>query len=201
VRKLLIVLICLGLVACSGSGRRGGDASPVIYDFGAPAARLADAGALEGYAVEIRAPLWFDSLGIAYRLAYADPSRLRDYTRARWAGPPAQLIQQRLMQRLTLVPHGQARTQCVLRIEVDEFSQMFDNARSSRGILQGRLVVLDRQRGRLAAEDVKIEKPATSADAPGGVAALIATVDQLAGQLPGWTESLRRSGRSAACGR
>ncbi|MGE5770211.1 MAG: ABC-type transport auxiliary lipoprotein family protein [Betaproteobacteria bacterium] len=199
-RKVLVLLLCLGLIACSGSGRRGGDAAPVIYDFGAPAARLADAGALEGYALEVRAPLWFDSLGITYRLAYADPSRLRDYTRARWAGPPAQLIQQRLMQRLMLVPHGQARTQCVLRIEIDEFSQVFDTANSSRGVLQGRLVVLDRQRGRLAAEDVKIEKPAASADAPGGVAALIATVDHLAGQLPGWVDSLRRSKPSGACG-
>jgi hypothetical protein len=88
-----------------------------------------------------------------------------------------------------------------LRIEVDEFSQVFDTATSSRGVLQGRLIVLDRQRGRQATEDVKIEMPAASADVSGGVAALIATVDQLAVQLPGWTESLRRSGRSAACGR
>jgi cholesterol transport system auxiliary component len=76
-------------------------------------------------------------MGIEYRLAYSDPARPRDYTRARWAGPPAQLIQQRLIQQLGLMSSGQGKARCVLRIDIDAFNQVFDDPASSRGQLQG----------------------------------------------------------------
>jgi ABC-type uncharacterized transport system auxiliary subunit len=198
-RRLLIILCCFALVACYGTGRKGGGEALAIHDFGPPAERLADSGGLAGFAFEVRAPLWFDSLGIGYRLLYADPSRLRDYTRARWAGPPAQLVQQRLMQKLPLVPHGQARTRCVLRIEIDEFSQLFAAPGESRGVLQGRLIALDRSRGKVDWRDLRIEKPAPSGDSLGAVLALTATVDALAVEIVGWEREERAAGRLGGC--
>lgn len=198
-RYLLVAMLCVALAACYGSGRRGGADALAVHDFGPPAERLADGGRFAGDALEVRAPIWFDSLGIGYRLAYGDPSRLRDYTRARWAGPPAQMIQQRLMQKLPLVPHGQARTRCVVRIEIDEFSQVFDAPDTSRGVLRGRIALLDRGRRQIAGRDLRIEKPAPTPDSTGAVAALAAAVDQLAVDLVGWGAELRTGGSLAGC--
>jgi ABC-type uncharacterized transport system auxiliary subunit len=195
----MMVACCLLLAACYSTGKQGGDSALNVYDFGPPV-RQSPAGALRGeLAVEVRAPLWMDSMGIEYRLLYADPARLRSYTRARWAGPPAQLIQQRMVQQLGLMPAGQGRTRCVLRIDIDAFAQVFDDPATSRGQLRGRTQLLDRNRALLTIYEFRIEKPAPSADSRGGVAALTAAVDQLAVDLEIWEQSVRATGKGVAC--
>ncbi|WP_153146172.1 ABC-type transport auxiliary lipoprotein family protein [Dechloromonas sp. H13] len=195
--RFLIVVCSLVLAACYGTGKRGGDSALAIYDFGPPASSVATQRS--ELAVEVRAPLWFDSLGIEYRLAYAEPGRLRDYTRSRWAGPPAQLVQQRLVQQLGLMPAGQGRTRCVVRIDIDEFSQIFDTPTTSHGVIKGRVQLLDRSRRSLAGYELRIEKPAPSPDARGGVAALTAAVDQLVADILAWEQRLKGGGEAAAC--
>jgi len=199
-RRILTIVCCLFLAACYGAGKRGGYSALAIYDFGPPAIEDPVAPGRRGdLAVEVRAPLWFDSLGIEYRLLYDEPKRLRDYTRSRWAGPPAQMVQQRLIQQLGLMPAGQGRTRCVLRVDIDEFIQIFDTPTSSRGVIQGRVQLLDRSRTSLVGYELQIEKPAASADARGGVAALTVAVDQLVADLLGWEQQLKSSGKAAAC--
>ena len=198
-RRLMMAACCLLLAACYSTGKQGGDSALNVYDFGSPV-RQSPAGALRGeLAVEVRAPLWMDSMGIEYRLLYADPARLRSYTRARWAGAPAQLIQQRMVQQLGLMPAGQGRTRCVLRIEIDAFAQVFDDPATSRGQLRGRAQLLDRNRALLTIYEFRIEKPAPSADSRGGVAALTAAVDQLTVDLENWEQSVRGAGKGATC--
>ena len=199
-RHFLTIVFCLFLVSCYGAGKRGGDSAMAIYDFGPPVVDDRAAPGRRGdLSVEVRAPLWFDSLGIDYRLLYDEPKRLRDYTRSRWAGPPAQLVQQRLIQQLGLMPAGQGRTRCVLRVDIDEFIQIFDTPTTSHGVIQGRVQLLDRSRTRLAGYELRIEKPAASADARGGVAALTVAVDQLIADLLGWEQQLKSSDKAAAC--
>jgi cholesterol transport system auxiliary component len=198
-RHLTMVACCLLLAACYSTGKQGGDSALNVYDFGLPVLQSPAKPLRSELAVEVRAPLWMDSMGIEYRLLYAEPARLRDYTRARWAGPPAQLIQQRLMQQLGLMPAGQGRTRCVLRIDIDAFAQVFDDPVTSRGQLRGRAQLLDRNRALLTAYEFRIEKPAQSADSRGGVAALTAAVDQLTVDLENWEQSLRSTGKGAAC--
>ena len=113
-RWFITLLLCLLVSACFTSGKRGGDVAMATYDFGPAVPRLLAEPRKQALAVEVRAPLWFDSLGIDYRLLYVDAARLREYARARWAGPPAQLIQQRLMQQLDLVRAGQGQARCLL---------------------------------------------------------------------------------------
>lgn len=197
--RILCIFICLFLASCYGTGKRGGDSALVIYDFGPPVENRALSARRSELAVEVRAPLWFDSLGIEYRLLYDEPKRLRDYTRSRWAGPPAQLVQQRLIQQMGLIASGQARTRCVLRVDIDEFIQLFDTPNTSIGMLKGRAQLLDRSRTSLAAYDFRIDKPAASADAQGGVAALTVAVDQLVIDLLNWEQQVKDSGKSAAC--
>lgn len=200
-RIVLTLLLALLLGGCFTSGKRGGERDLAIHDFGAPAASTLLPGGRNGVmAIEVRAPLWMDSLGIHYRLAYADASRLREYARSRWAGPPAQLIEQRLMQRLDLVPSGLLRGKCVWRVELTEFSQVFASPADSEALLLGHVYWLDARRQTLADRRVQIRQPATSADARGGVAALQAGVDRLAGELLAWERELFASGRAGACG-
>lgn len=198
-RWLASVLLSLCLSACFTTGKRGGDTPLAIYDFGPPLSSLLSVPRKQPLALEVRAPLWFDSLGIDYRLAYVDASRLREYARARWAGPPAQLIQQRLSQQLGYVAAGQGQTRCLVRLEITEFSQVFAAADSSRGGLQGRALLLDRSRRQVAELAISLEKPASSADARGGVEALTHTVEQLAIDLLAWEKRLAEGEAARAC--
>lgn len=198
-RWLGMLLLSLLVSACFTSGKRGGDNAMATYDFGPPAVSLLSEPRKQAMAVEVRAPLWFDSLGIDFRLAYADAARLREYSRARWAGPPAQLIQQRLMQQLGLSMAGQAQTRCLLRVEIAEFSQVFSSPNSSKGVLQGRVVLFDRSRRQLAELDLNLEQSASSQDALGGVRALTATVDQLVIDLQAWEKNLIAAGKASSC--
>lgn len=198
-RWLVAILLCLCLSACFTAGKRGGESPLAIYDFGPPPSSLLGVPRKQPIALEVRAPLWFDSLGIDYRLAYADVARLREYARARWAGPPAQMIQQRLSQQLGYAMAGQGQTRCLVRIEITEFSQVFATVESSHGVLHGRVLLLDRSRRQVAELALNLEKSASSADARGGVEALTLTVEQLAIDLLAWERKLAAGEAARAC--
>ena len=198
-RRLLMLACCLALSACYPAGKRGGDSALAVYDFGPPAPISSAIAPRSGLALEVRAPLWMDSLDIGYRLAYAEPARLRDYTRARWAGPPAQLIQQHLLRELGLRPAGQGGSNCVLRVDIDEFVQVFVDATDSHGLVQGRAQLLDRRRSLVKAYEFRIEKPAPTPDSRGGVAALTAAVDQLGRELAAWEKALPGKSGTSDC--
>lgn len=197
-RRLALILLFLGLAGCFTSGKRGTEKGLAIYDLGAPPAPLI-AVRESPLAVEVRAPLWMDGLGVNYRLAYADPTRLREYSMVRWAGPPAQMLQQRLGQQLALAAAGQGRARCLVRIDVSEFTQVFSSPNLSKGVLQGRAYWLDQSRRQLTEQVVAIEKAAASPDSSGGVAALQAVVGQLAADLQAWERKLQASGKLAGC--
>lgn len=198
-RWLVILGVCLSLAGCLTAGRRGGENALAVYDLGPSPGRLFNGERKQAVAVEVRAPLWFDALGIEYRLAYVDPSRLREYGRARWAGPPAQLIQQRLMQQLALSTAGQGRANCILRVDITEFSQIFASPERSKGVLQGRAQWLDRSRTPLAELILDIEKAAPSPDSRGGISALQASIEQLAVDLLAWEKRLFVADKAGGC--
>jgi len=199
-RLILGALLCLLLAGCFTAGKRGGEQALAVYDLGLSPERSEGSPRISPMAIEVRAPLWFDSMGIEYRLAYLDAARLREYGRARWAGPPAQLIQQRLVQQLGFVPHGQSRAGCVLRIDITEFSQVFDTPDASHALLQGSLQWLDRSRTRIAERPINLSGNSPSADARGGVTALTVLVEELTKTISRWEHDLATSGQLKACG-
>ena len=193
---LLLAASLLGGCAISpGNGR-----SPAVYDFGLPSARNGGEGEWPRIALEVVAPPWFDALNVDYRLAYDDPLKQREYSGSRWAGAPGVLLAQRLRQRLGMATSsGNAAASCLLRFELQEFSQVFDAPTQSRGVLQGTASLIDARKQRIAGRDFLIEQPAASQDARGGVDALVAAGSTLSSQLADWLGALEKSKATVPC--
>lgn len=197
-RRLATLVICLVLAGCFTSGRRGSETVQAIYDLGMSQLPLV-AERPGNLALEVRAPLWLDAQGIDYRLAYVDVLQRHEYANARWVGPPAQLIQQYLVQRLALSGQGQVQANCLIRIDISEFSQVFVSPESSKGLLQGRAYWLDHSRRPIAELNLEIEKPAPTPDSRGGTKAMQAVVEQLSSEILAWEKQLRQSGKINRC--
>ena len=193
---MLLAALLLGGCAVSPENGR----SMAVYDFGLPAARAGGEGEWPRIALEVVAPPWFDALNVDYRLAYDDPLKQREYAGSRWAGAPGVLLAQRLRQRLGMASSsGNAAANCLLRFELQEFSQVFDAPTQSRGVLQGTASLIDARKQRIAGKDFLIEKPAASQDARGGVDALVAAGSELASQLGAWPGALEKGKGMELC--
>jgi cholesterol transport system auxiliary component len=171
---------------------------PAVYDFG-PGALTAPATtrpALPSIVLqEVEAPPALDSAAVLYRLAYSDAQQLRPYAQARWSMPPAQLVRQRLRESLSLkravVNPGESMVPLTLRVELQEFSQLFDTTQASSGLVRLRATLTEAKGGadRLVAQQVFVaQRPAASADAPGGVRALMAATDAAVEEIGTWLE-------------
>ncbi len=183
-RLLMACAACL-LAACAGGARKAPPAD--VYDFGMPVQHLADVGQWSNLALEVKVPYWFDSLAIEYRLLYDDPLKLRSYAGSRWAGAPGLLLAQRLRQQIGVVGSGgQTATNCLLRLDLQEFSQVFASLLDSRHRIVGE-------------RRVAVEEPAAGVDARGGVNALVRASDALAGELAAWLNDQEKRGTLKSC--
>jgi len=168
----LFALFAAALLAGCVGGTTKNSVPVAIYDFGVPAQPLVADERWSAFALEVRSPPWFEALNIDYRLNYEDPLKQREYTASRWAGAPATLLGQRLRQQLGMQsPSSNALAECVLRVEVQEFSQVFDAPQQSRALVQGNASLVDAKRRLLAWRRIALERPAVSPDAHGGVIA------------------------------
>lgn len=174
----------------------------VIHDFGiAPVQRDAPPRIRASLSLpDPVSPAWLDSNSMIYRLAYADGGQPRIYSRSRWAGTPTELLNARLRARLAgatdpglAYSRDGVRGDYVLRLELDEFSHVFDSPTDSRGLLRARASLIGgAQRTTIAHRAFSFERPARTADAAGGAAALTlasndlidALIDWLAGTVP-----------------
>lgn len=192
------VLILAGVLSGCALPQRG--PSPLLYDFGvrSPGATpAAPAAALPPLAITVQATPAFDGNAMLYRLAYADGQQLRAYTQARWAMPPAELVQQRLREGLssqfTVLRPGEDAPR-VLQLELEEFSQVFDATDKSSGQLRLRATVRQRLPSgerMMAQRTVVVKRPAPSADAAGGVRALSTATDAAVDELAQWLRQWR----------
>lgn len=187
------MLLSLSLIAgCAlGPQTREGMAN---YDFGLPrSGKDANPRLQQDLLVaEVTAPAWMDNSNIYYRLAYQDPSRPQAYALSRWVMSPAALLGQRLRAKIArastagvFVPADGVRAGYTLRLELEEFSQVFDAADRSRAVLRLRASLL-RQRNIVAQQDFNLEHAAATPNAEGGVRALIAASDAAGEMLVDW---------------
>ena len=200
----VLLAACLALGGCALVDK---PVRPVVYDFGPGMLVAPDLGAaaLRGVVTlpEVEAGTALDSTAVLYRLAYADAQQLLPYAQARWSTTPAQLVRQRLRdtlgQRRTVVNPGEgslsgAATALVLRVELEEFSQLFDAPNHSVGLVRLRATVVQALAGgdRLMGQrSFVVQRLAPSADAPGGVRALAAATNAAVEEIEQWLSQLR----------
>ena len=149
---------------------------------------------------EVSAPSSLEGQGIVYRLAYDEPARVRTYAHSRWKAPVPELLSQRLRgrfaaatQRGVVTGNDGARADYMLRVDLDEFSQVFTAPGVSRVSVRARASLVSIAAHKLAAQRAfSIERPAPSPDSQGAVMALAAASDELIERLVEWTsEQLR----------
>lgn len=208
-RLIFLVVASVALAACSVLPKPPERAD--VYDFGpgSATAAAAPAQALPPLALaDVEATgLPEASSALLYRLAYANAQQLQPYTQARWSQPPAILVQQALREQLgqgRAVLSGddglamladRARMPTVLRVQLEEFSQVFESPQRSHGLLRLRALLADNSaRGEVlvAQRLFVVQRPASTPDAAGGARALAEAAAQAAQELADWVQ---RSGR------
>lgn len=205
---LAAATFALLLTACSALPDKP-SARPAVYDFGpgpiAAAAMPSSSAAASTPTVpvpaltleDIDAPDALDGTAILYRLSYADVQQLRPYAQARWSMTPAQLVRQRLreqlsQQRVVLSP-AEGPANLVLRLELEEFTQVFEAPDRSVGLVRLRATLLESTGGRerlVAQRRFTVERPAPSPDAAGGVRALTVATDAAVDEIAQWLKPL-----------
>ena len=186
------LLLSLALLAgCAIPQARDGIAS---YDFGLPRPDKEANARLQHplLVAAVSAPAWTDNAGIYYRLAYQDASRPQAYAQSRWVMPPAALLGQRLRASIArankaavFTPADGVRADYTLRLELEEFSQVFDAADKSRAVVRLRASLI-RNRSVVAQHVFAIEHASATPNAEGGVQALIAASDEAGNRLIDW---------------
>ncbi len=193
---LVAALVAL-LGACSAPAQR-----PAVYDFGPgqvpssiPASLSSSQASLPPLLLaDIDASSALDGSAVLYRLLYADAQQLRPYAQARWSMAPAQLLRLRLRQQLgqrrSVLSPGDALAPgtLVLRLELEEFSQLFASAQTSSVLLRVRATLSRSPSKPLAQTSLVVQRPAASPDAAGGVQALALATDELTQQLDAWLQ-------------
>lgn len=197
--RALFLIFFLSLSGCASPDKT---ARLTSYDFGpgplttTPSDRRAPLPAL--LLAEVQTSPALGGNAMLYRLLYADAQQLQPYALARWSMPPADLLRQRLAdtlgQRRTLLgPDAVLATgtasPATLRLTLEEFSQLFDSPQQSRGLLRLRATLSQGGPGGeqvLAQRSIIVQRPAPSADAPGGVRALSAATEAAAEELLAW---------------
>jgi len=181
---------------------------PVSYDFG-PGVATASATDTSTPSTpmalaDVETAGVADTAAVTYRLLYADAQQLRPYAMARWVLPPGQLVRQRvrevLGQRRPILDADDVLSQKrikgslprVLRLQLEEFSQVFASPGRSEGVVRLRATLVDNtpQGESFVGQQVFVlRRPAASADAPGGVQALTAATDAAAAEIERWLAS------------
>lgn len=188
-RLLMAGLLLLALASCSSFGRL--PAGIVIHDFGAPhAASYVPRVPLR--LIEVRSPSWLGSSAMQYRLAGGQDPRRLVYLENRWAAAPPELIEAVLKRAFSL-----ARAEgggCLLRVDLDEFSQVFDTPTQSHGLVEARASLISpRADAILAQERLSYRVPAAQPNARGGAMALRDASLMLAAGVDQWLAGVDKS--------
>jgi cholesterol transport system auxiliary component len=202
-----VLLAALALAGCSGLPDKPTRAT--MYDFGPgplatlPTTRQAPLAAIALDDISTSGGA-LDNMAVLYRLGYADAQQLRPYSQARWSMPPAQLVRQRVREQLgqrravfnagasvALNRSQNAVLPLLLRMDLEEFSQLFTAPETSVGLIRLRatLVEVTPAGDKLIGQrNVIVQRPAPSSDAPGGVQALTAATDAAIEEIDQWLQ-------------
>jgi len=180
-----------------------------LYDFG-PGSLIAEPttrqAALPALAIDDISTSGgaLENQAVLYRLNYQNEQELRPYTLARWAAPPAQLVRQRLREQLgqrrsifdargglALNRSQNAVLPVLLRLDLEEFSQVFTAPEASVGLIRLRATLIEQATSGeklIAQRSIVVQRPAPSADAQGGVKALTQATDAAIEEIDLWLQ-------------
>lgn len=199
--RILFLLTCLSswLAGCAlGPEQRD---APAVFDLGPQ--RMAQAAPVIINATLLIPPVaaspWLDSPNIYYRLTHTDASRPDAYAQHRWTLSPALLLTERLRARLAsasrgvVTPQDGARADYALRVELEDFSQQFDGALSSKVTARLRASLVDQNTRALHAQRSFSVERSAAPSAAGAVQALSAAGDAVIEELAAWAaQSIKR---------
>ena len=196
--KTLLSCVAL-LVALSGCGFGPKESAPVnIYDFGLQKTSATQNRINASLLVQdVIAPSWLNNPAIYYRLAYQDQAKPQAYANSRWIASPAGLLGLRLRQSIAAATNGRMATSLdgvksdyTLRLELEEFCQVFDSANASHGVVRLRATLVGQASRNLVAQKTFVfERPAPSANADGAAKSLVGASDELVAALVDWLAS------------
>ena len=122
--------------------------------------------------------------------------------------PPAQLVRQRLREQLgqqrnifdargglALNRSQNAVLPLLLRLDLDEFSHVFTAPEVSVGLIRLRATLIEQAisgEKLIAQRNIVVQRPAPTADAPGGVRALTAATDAAVEEIDMWLQQTQR---------
>lgn len=177
--------LLLALSAC-GINRVGG--APTLYDLGADERPAPSAPSRVPVALAFTSAPALADAGMIWRVG--DSASPKAYAQARWASAPADLVRQRLLERLSrqgpVVSDGSAPGLPRLQVTLMRFEQVFaPDGASSAGHLALQAVLLADGRV-LAQKRVQRAAPAPTQDADGGARALRQATDEAADELAAW---------------
>ncbi|NLA19795.1 ABC transporter [Burkholderia sp. LS-044] len=188
-RPAAAALAVLTLTLAAGCAGNSAALSNVRYDLG-PATQVATAGTAPALKVlDVVVPDALDSDKFAYRLAYVDAQHVAVYRDSRWTAPPAQLLTQRLRGALssrgTVLEGADGVRAPTLKVDLNEFEQVFDGQSQSYGAVTARATLtLD---GKVLGQRTFVARaPSSTPDAAGGARALAAASNELVSQIAAW---------------
>lgn len=147
----------------------------------------------------IDAPEWLTGTAMVYRLAYRGDHALAAYANSDWIAPPTALLAPVLRGalvgaggwRAVLGPDGPATADAMLKLRLDDFSQVFQSTHRSDGVIVATATLIDVHAGRvLAQRRFVVASAAPTPDAPGGVLALATASRELGRELAEWTHAI-----------
>jgi cholesterol transport system auxiliary component len=184
---LAVALAFSVLAGCAGNPAAFAN---VRYDLGPAPQQVATSGPMPAVKVlDVTAPATLTSDKLIYRLSYADAQQTASYANSRWTMTPSELLTQRLRdalsQRGTVLTGSDGVSAPVLKVDLNEFEQVFDSQTQSHGAVTARATLI--HRGKVLAQRTFVASaPASSADAAGGAQALAAASDDLVAQITTW---------------
>jgi len=197
--KVFIAFLATLLTGCTLIPK---ESSPVsFYDFGLVSMSTAEAVLPSQTTIQIAdisAPAWLDTQTIHYRLAYHDPARIYTYAGSRWNAPPAELLTERFRQYFAtrnINANNQNKEHApagyLLKIDLGEFTQIFNTPDSSEVVVQLRATLYEPvSRLPVAQQNFAGRQVTQTADAAGAVAAFILVSDNLQDELVQWLSGI-----------
>jgi cholesterol transport system auxiliary component len=168
----------------------------ISYDFGTlPKSAEKTPLTLSVSVAEVNAPSTLDSNAMLYRLRYDNEQQLHPYAQHRWSMPPAQLLTQRLKEQIaasggTVVSVTDGVSDLpMLRIDLDEFSQIFTTPKQSHAQITMRASLMKRNK-LIAQRYFTFEQEAQSADASAGANAMKIAADTAIAGVILWLQGL-----------